>query len=88
MSPGARSAARIESNVTAIATLLHKYDAIACFDFAACAPYVDIDMNPEPLQDGDDPAIDAIFVSPHKFLGGPGSSGVLVFNERYMKIFF
>jgi len=72
----------IRSDVKKIASLLHKYDAIACFDFAACAPYVDIDMNPEPRQEGDDPSIDAIFISPHKFLGGPGSSGVLVFNER------
>ena len=72
----------IKTDVRAITALLHKYDAIACFDYAACAPYVDIDMNPQPLQEGDDAAIDAIFVSPHKFLGGPGSSGVLVFNER------
>ncbi len=55
---------------------------MACFDFAACAPYVEIDMNPEPEFEGEDPSIDAIFISPHKFLGGPGSSGVLVFNER------
>jgi len=72
----------IRSDVHKIASLLHKYDAIACFDFAACAPYVEIDMNPEPQGEDDDPSIDAVFVSPHKFLGGPGSSGVLVFNER------
>jgi selenocysteine lyase/cysteine desulfurase len=72
----------IRSNVPAISSLLHRYGAIACFDFAACAPYVEIDMNPEPAGDGDNPSIDAIFISPHKFLGGPGSSGVLVFNER------
>src|SRR5210317_1013304 len=72
----------IRSDVRRIASLLHKYDALACFDFAACAPYVAIDMNPEPAFEGDDPSIDAIFISPHKFLGGPGSSGVLVFNER------
>ena len=72
----------IRTDVRAVSTLLHKYGAIACFDFAACAPYIDIDMNPEPENAGDDPAIDAIFVSAHKFLGGPGSSGVLVFNER------
>ena len=71
----------LRSNVRDISSLLHKYDAIACFDYAACAPYVDIDMNPEPQGD-EDPSIDAIFISPHKFLGGPGSSGVLVFNER------
>ena len=72
----------LKSDVKAIAGLLHKYDALACFDYAACAPYVDIDMNPEPENEGDDPSIDAIFISPHKFLGGPGSSGVLVFNQR------
>ena len=72
----------IRSDVRAITTLLHKYGAIACFDYAACAPYVEIDMNREPAFEGEDPSIDAIFISPHKFLGGPGSSGVLVFNER------
>jgi len=72
----------MRSDVRGIASLLHAHGAIACFDFAACAPYVEIDMNPEPAAPGEDPSIDAIFISPHKFLGGPGSSGVLVFNER------
>ena len=72
----------MRSDVRRIASLLHRHDAMACFDFAACAPYVDIDMNPDPEFEGDDPSIDAIFISPHKFLGGPGASGVLVFNER------
>ena len=72
----------LRTDVRKVAALLHRYDAIACFDYAACAPYVEIDMNPAPGFDGEDPSIDAIFVSPHKFLGGPGSSGVLVFNER------
>ncbi|MBT8066236.1 MAG: aminotransferase class V-fold PLP-dependent enzyme [Gammaproteobacteria bacterium] len=72
----------LRSDVHKIASLLHKHDAMACFDFAACAPYVDIDMNPQPTCAGEDPSIDALFISPHKFLGGPGSSGVLVFNER------
>jgi selenocysteine lyase/cysteine desulfurase len=71
----------LRSEVRKISSLLHAYGAIACFDYAACAPYVEIDMNPVPEGD-EDPSIDAIFVSPHKFLGGPGSSGVLVFNER------
>lgn len=69
----------MRSPIHEIARLLHRYDAIACFDYAASAPYVDIDMNPP--GDGD-ASIDAIFISPHKFLGGPGSSGVLVFNKR------
>lgn len=72
----------MRSDVQKIAVLLHEYGAMACFDFAACAPYVDIDMNPAATVSGEDPSIDAIFISPHKFLGGPGSSGVLVFNER------
>jgi len=63
--------------VNEIASMLHRHDALACFDFAASGPYVGIDMNP-----GGEAWLDAIFVSPHKFLGGPGSSGVLVFNER------
>jgi selenocysteine lyase/cysteine desulfurase len=70
----------IRTPVHAIARLLHAHDAIACFDYAASAPYAPIDMNP-PSSDGD-ASIDAIFISPHKYLGGPGSSGVLVFNKR------
>jgi len=65
-----------------VARLLHDHGALACFDYAASAPYVEIDMNPEPGADGGDPSLDAIFISAHKFLGGPGSSGILVFNER------
>ncbi|MGD8383795.1 MAG: aminotransferase class V-fold PLP-dependent enzyme [Lysobacterales bacterium] len=70
------------SPVHEIAALLHRYDAIACFDYAASAPYVPIDMNPPEGRYDGDAQLDAIFISPHKFLGGPGSSGVLVFNER------
>ena len=72
----------MRSPVHEIARLLHAHDAYACFDYAASAPYVPIDMNPDPGPAGGDPSIDAVFISPHKFLGGPGSSGVLVFNER------
>jgi len=72
----------IKSPVHEIAALLHRHDAIACFDFAASAPYVQIDMNPPAGKYEGDASLDAIFISPHKFLGGPGSSGVLVFNER------
>ncbi len=77
------------SNVTGIRTpvheaarLLHARGALAAFDYAACAPYVEIDMNPPPGPSGGDPSLDAVFISPHKFLGGPGSSGILVFHER------
>ncbi len=53
-----------------------------CFvDFAASAPYVDIDMHPANKKQ----QLDAIFFSPHKFLGGPGSAGVLIFNNKLYK---
>lgn len=71
----------MRSPVHEIARLLHAHGAYACFDFAASAPYVEIDMNP-PADGEGDASMDAVFLSPHKFLGGPGSSGVLVFNER------
>jgi selenocysteine lyase/cysteine desulfurase len=72
------------SNVTGIITpyhemaaIMHEYQGLCFVDFAASAPYVDIDMHPaDPLQ-----KLDAIYFSPHKFLGGPGSSGVLVFDS-------
>jgi selenocysteine lyase/cysteine desulfurase len=63
--------------VNEVAALLHRNGALACFDYSASAPYVGIDMNPR-----DGTWLDAVFLSPHKFVGGPGSSGVLVFNER------
>ena len=72
------------SNVTGIETPIHELARIMheaggyCFaDYAASAPYVDINMHP------DDPMekLDAVFFSPHKFLGGPGTSGVLVFDS-------
>jgi len=72
----------MRSPVHVIARLLHANGAYACFDFAASAPYVGIDMNPPASAADGDPSLDAVFLSPHKFLGGPGSSGVLVFNER------
>jgi selenocysteine lyase/cysteine desulfurase len=72
----------MKSPVHEIAVLLHRHDAIACFDYAASAPYVRIDMNPPAGKYKGDASIDAVFISPHKFLGGPGSSGILVFNEK------
>jgi selenocysteine lyase/cysteine desulfurase len=72
----------MRSPVRDIARLLHEHGAYACFDYAASGPYVEIDMNPPRDADGGDASLDAVFLSPHKFLGGPGSSGVLVFNER------
>lgn len=64
------------SDTRGIARLLHQHGALAFFDFAACAPYVHIDMRP-----GQPDGYDAIFISPHKFVGGPGTPGILVFNQ-------
>jgi len=66
----------LKTDVFDVARILHKHGALACFDFAACAPYIQIDMNRDAQC-----YFDAIFFSPHKFLGGPGASGVLVFNS-------
>ena len=68
----------LKSPVHEIARLLRGRGAIALFDYAASAPYVPIDMNPPGDPEG---KLDAVFFSPHKFIGGPGSSGVLVFDE-------
>jgi selenocysteine lyase/cysteine desulfurase len=77
------------SNVTGIETPYHEFAKVMhehggyCFiDFAASAPYVKINMHPE----NEHEALDAIFFSPHKFLGGPGSSGVLIFNSELYSI--
>lgn len=71
------------SNVTGILTdtalvtrTLHDHGALAFWDFAAAAPYVDIDVTA-----GD---FDAVFLSPHKFIGGPGTPGVLIAHRRVL----
>ncbi|MEJ2291460.1 MAG: aminotransferase class V-fold PLP-dependent enzyme [Deinococcales bacterium] len=66
----------IVTDVRAVARLLHEHGAAAFFDFAASAPYVAIDVRP-----GQPDGIDALFLSPHKFLGGPGSPGLLLFDQ-------
>jgi len=70
------------SNVTGIVTdtravcdLLHSHGALSFWDFAAAAPYVEIDMAGK----------DAIFISPHKFVGGPGTPGVLVVRRELLR---
>ena len=74
------------SNVTgiitpyhAIAGLMHRAGGVCFVDFAASAPYIAIDLHPASRPDE---YLDAIFFSPHKFLGGPGTSGVLVFSKK------
>ena len=72
------------SNVTGVKTpyhqmakIMHEYGGVCFVDFAASAPYAEINMHPEdPLE-----KLDAIFFSPHKFLGGPGTAGILIFDS-------
>ncbi|KAL9265398.1 putative cysteine desulfurase [Drosera capensis] len=71
------------SDTRAIARLLHEYGAFACFDFASSGPYVEIDM-----RSGEAGGYDAIFLSPHKFIGGPGSPGVLLMNKQLYQLQF
>lgn len=73
----------IMSNTCDIADLLHRHGALSFWDFAAAAPYVDIDMYPtcaeHPLA-----YKDAVFISPHKFVGGPGTPGLLVVRRELL----
>ena len=73
------------SNVTGLATpyhqmakMIHQKGGLCFVDFACSAPYTNIDMHPS----GEQGYLDAIYFSPHKFLGGPGSSGILIFNKK------
>lgn len=73
----------ILSNSCAIADVLHRHGALSFWDFACAAPYVEIEMNPvcaeHPLAHKD-----AVFISPHKFVGGPGTPGVLVVRRALL----
>src|SRR4051794_23958403 len=75
------------SNVTGILTdaertsaVLHRHGALACWDYASAGPYLPIDMNPGGLA-----GKDAVFLSPHKFPGGPGTPGVLVAKRHLFR---
>ncbi|KAK8449945.1 hypothetical protein SEVIR_7G289102v4 [Setaria viridis] len=76
------------SNVTGVMTdtrelarVLHDHGAFACFDFAASGPYVKIDM-----KSGEIDGYDAVFLSPHKFVGGPGTPGILLMNKALYRL--
>jgi selenocysteine lyase/cysteine desulfurase len=65
----------IVSDVEGIASLLRRHGALACFDYAAAGPYLPIDMAGK----------DAVFLSPHKFPGGPGTPGILVAKRALLR---
>ncbi|HWA65094.1 MAG TPA: aminotransferase class V-fold PLP-dependent enzyme [Mycobacteriales bacterium] len=70
----------IVTDTAAVARLLHRHGALSFWDFAAAAPYVDITMSPA------DPEarLDAVFISPHKLIGGPGTPGVLAVRRELL----
>jgi selenocysteine lyase/cysteine desulfurase len=71
----------IASDTKAISSLLHRHNALSFWDYAAAGPYVKIEMHE------DDAALaykDAVFISPHKFIGGPQTPGVLVVRRALL----
>lgn len=78
---GASNVTGIRPPVHQLAAVMHKYDGFCFVDYAASAPYDTINMHPENPEE----RLDAVMFSPHKFLGGPGSSGVIVFNKDLCK---
>ncbi|TMC10055.1 MAG: aminotransferase class V-fold PLP-dependent enzyme, partial [Chloroflexi bacterium] len=71
----------IVTDAGAVATLLHQHGALSFWDCAAAGPYVEIDMCPaDPLA-----RKDAVFLSPHKFIGGPGTPGVLAVRRELVR---
>ena len=78
---GCSNVTGIRTDYHQIARIIHQNNGLCFVDFACSAPYVAIDMHPE----NEDDYLDAITFSPHKFLGGPGSSGVLIFNKKLYK---
>jgi selenocysteine lyase/cysteine desulfurase len=76
----------IGSQTLDIARLLHQHGALSFWDFAAAAPYVKMEMNAKAEgPDGHLAYKDAMFLSPHKFIGGPGTPGVLVAKRALFK---
>ncbi|KAL2498599.1 Cysteine desulfurase [Abeliophyllum distichum] len=69
------------SDTHAISRLLHQFGGYACFDFAASGPYTEIEM-----RSGEIDGYDAIFLSTHKFLGGPGSPGILLMSKALYRL--
>jgi selenocysteine lyase/cysteine desulfurase len=65
----------IITDVDRVAAVLHRHDALSCWDYATAGPYLPLDMAGK----------DALFLSPHKFIGGPGTPGVLVVKRRLLR---
>ena len=80
----------IKTDVVGVTRLLKQYGALSFWDYAAAAPYVNISMNDEradavAVDDSQLSNKDAVFLSPHKFVGGPGTPGILIVKKRVLK---
>jgi selenocysteine lyase/cysteine desulfurase len=76
----------IGSKVGQVSRLMHRYGGLVFWDFAAAGPYVKMEMNLR--EDGPDGHLaykDAVFLSPHKFIGGPGTPGILVVKKAILR---
>lgn len=73
----------VVENTNEVAALLHRHGCLSFWDCATGSPYLDINMNPV-VEGEDGPFVykDAVFISGHKFIGGPGSPGVLVAKKK------
>ena len=74
----------IISDWRSISTLLHRHGALSFWDFAAAAPYMEIPMGSK-ANGPEQPYLDAVFISPHKFIGGPGTPGVLAARKELFR---
>lgn len=68
----------IQPPIREIAKIMHQGGGLCFVDFACAAPYVKINMHPKNKFE----KLDAIYFSPHKFLGGPGTCGILIFDSK------
>jgi selenocysteine lyase/cysteine desulfurase len=71
----------IKNDVDALARAMHAHGGYACFDYAAAAPYADIELRPK----DESARKDAVFISMHKFLGGPQAPGLLIANKALFR---
>jgi selenocysteine lyase/cysteine desulfurase len=74
----------IVSDIHAITTLLHDHGALNFWDYGAAAPYIGIDATGDNSGGESRAAMDAMFMSPHKFPGGPGTPGILVVRKELL----
>ncbi|MEM8489724.1 MAG: aminotransferase class V-fold PLP-dependent enzyme [Pseudomonadota bacterium] len=71
----------IKTDISRVTGVLHDAGALAFWDYAAAAPYVPIDVQGHDERT----SLDAVFMSPHKFVGGPGTPGVLIVKEKLLE---